>query len=489
MLALQPYVKAIVDNTDDLPALIQLALEGKLGEEQAKELASADPSLLALALLAASHRIAELNAKNSATDPSTPSAMIPVYKKKNTQKKRRRKPGAKKGHSGERRLPSLSIDKRVVCDPLKQCPECGERVLAATKSRKRIVEDIPEDLKPQTTEYEIPRQWCSNCKKRVEPVVTAALPKSTLGNNVLALSAWLHYGLGVTIDQVIALLQHHLQTRLSRGGLVAMWQRLAMILDPWHQEIGLQVKNSSYLHADETGWRVDGKTHWLWCFANPQACYYMIDASRGSPALNKFFTQSFEGILITDFWGAYNSVMADERQYCMVHLLRELEKVKDANTSEHWQCFYKKLRRILRDGLRLRCQPDYSPELYESRINLLNKRLIDLTKENYKDSDAKRLIKRLKRCHGGIFTFLDYPQISADNNFAERQIRPAVILRKNSQCNRSEVGAATQAVLMSVFQTIKLRQISPTKTIIKALESYVQTGNLGEIPAKTVALE
>jgi len=33
-------------------------------------------------------------------------------------------------------------------------------------------------------------------------------------------------------------------------------------------------------------------------------------------------------------------------------------------------------------------------------------------------------------------------------------IRPAVVLRKNNRCNRSEKGAATQAVLMSVCQTL-----------------------------------
>ena len=33
-------------------------------------------------------------------------------------------------------------------------------------------------------------------------------------------------------------------------------------------------------------------------------------------------------------------------------------------------------------------------------------------------------------------------------------IRPAVVLRKNSQSNRSKKGAATQAVLMSVYRTL-----------------------------------
>ena len=74
------------------------------------------------------------------------------------------------------------------------------------------------------------------------------------------------------------------------------------------------------------------------------------------------------------------------------------------------------------------------------------------------------------------------------NNFGERQIRPAVILRKNSQSNRSEQGAATQAILMSVYRTLKLRGLNPTKTIAGALRAYVQTGSLPPLPDADIAL-
>ena len=88
------------------------------------------------------------------------------------------------------------------------------------------------------------------------------------------------------------------------------------------------------LHADETGWRVNGQTWWLWCFANSEVCYYMIDRSRGSPALEKFFVEAFDGVLVTDFWAAYNAVARPASgSRCLVHLLRELEKVDQRNAS------------------------------------------------------------------------------------------------------------------------------------------------------------
>jgi len=190
----------------------------------------------------------------------------------------------------------------------------------------------------------------------------------------------------------------------------------------------------------------------------------------------------FDGVLITDFWAAYDSVEAPDRQKCIPHLLRELEKVDLRNDSTEWHAFAKKLRRMLRDGIRLRKRPDFAPKRYQSRIDRLNRRVGEMAREEHADADARRLTKRLRRYGEYLFTFLDYPYVPADNNFGERQIRPAVILRKNSQSNRSDRGAATQAVLMSVYRTLRLRALNPTKTIADALKTYLLTGRLPALP-------
>ena len=86
-----------------------------------------------------------------------------------------------------------------------------------------------------------------------------------------------------------------------------------------------------------------------------------------------------------------------------------------------------------------------------------------------------------------LFTFLDYEDVTFDNNFGERQIRPAVIIRKNCQNNRSEKGAATQAILMSIFQTLRLRDLPPTGTLVDALKTYVATSQLPPLPRPSAA--
>jgi transposase len=209
---------------------------------------------------------------------------------------------------------------------------------------------------------------------------------------------------------------------------------------------------------------------------------YLIDESRGSAALNKFFIDSFKGTLVTDFWGAYDRVIASDYQKCLPHLLRELVKVDEHNTGPQWMRFSKQLKRLVRDGLRLRKRPDFTKERYASRISLIHKRLCTLADASYLDADADRLGKRISKYRDQLFTFLDTAGVPSSNNHAERMIRPAVIIRKNSLCNRSEQGATTQAVLMSVFRTLKLRKLDATKEIASALRAYVQTGELPPLP-------
>ena len=127
-------------------------------------------------------------------------------------------------------------------------------------------------------------------------------------------------------------------------------------------------------------------------------------------------------------------------------------------------------------------------ETYASRRARLAARLQELIDTPWKDAHAKRLIKRLRRHQNDLFTFLDQPDVPFDNNTAERAIRPAVIIRKTSYGNRSDRGADCQAVLMSIFRTLKQRGHDPIRTIINALATYLTTGQLPPLPeAKTTS--
>jgi transposase len=464
--------------------LLDVLRNGALSEEQARMIYEQGPEAVVFALLELTKRLAEQRAAGAAQShetPSTPSGMKPPYQKP-PGKRRKRRPGAKPGHRGSRRKAPEHIDHRKE-HRADRCPQCGGRLHRCEETRTRYTEDIPH-IQPEVTEHTIHRDWCPQCGKQVEPTVPDALPGSTLGNHVLVLSAWLHYGLGNTLSQIVEVFNFHLQMKITSGGLVQMWYRLQAILYTWYEQIQQQALHSAVLFADESGWRVDGKTHWLWCFTTRNLTFYMINRSRGSPALMKFFVEEFAGTLVTDFWAAYNAVVCALRQTCLVHLLRELDHTEQYKSpGEHWAEFAKKLRRLVGDAIRLwRGRADMPAETYASRRVRLGTRLQELLATPWKDRHAKRLIKRLRRHQNDLFTFLDQPDVPFDNNTAERGIRPAVIIRKNSFGNRSERGADCQSVLMSVFRTLKQRGHDPIRTITNALTSYLTTGHLPLLP-------
>ena len=161
------------------------------------------------------------------------------------------------------------------------------------------------------------------------------------------------------------------------------------------------------------------------------------------------------------------------------------QTVQYKNPGEGWSEFEKKLRRFLGDAIRLwKSRDELDEASLASRRNRLDKRLADLIETDWNEQNAKRLIKRLRRHQNDLLTFLDRDGVPFENNHAERSIRPAVIIRKNSHGNRSDQGSDCQAVMMSIFQTLKQRGHDPIRTIIAATKQYLKTSKLPQLPPK-----
>ena len=263
-----------------------------------------------------------------------------------------------------------------------------------------------------------------------------------------------------------------------------MWHRLSDLLFAWYEQIHQESLSGSRLHGDETGWRVAGTTHWLWCFAGDRTVFYMIDRSRGSPALQKFFTRYFDGVLITDFWSPYDGIDCADRQKCWPHLLRDVASVDDrCRGDREWDSFCRRLMGVYRDSRRLQARKStLDAAEYEVAALRLEGRLIGLGVEEWTHREARRLSRRLKKYHSELLTFLHRDQVPMDNNAGERAIRPAVLIRKTSYANQSDRGALTQSVLMTVFRTLRLRGLQPIDTILEALATWSQTGTLPPLP-------
>ena len=240
-------------------------------------------------------------------------------------------------------------------------------------------------------------------------------------------------------------------------------------------------------YVDETGWRLNGQSCWLWAFTTDNYTLYEVNASRGHQVVLDLLGTDYDGVIVSDFYTAYNPLPYTQ-QKCLVHLLRELSEVRKTNHTQDYAAFAKKLTRLLHDAIRLKQnRSDFSESEVERRFKRLNHRLEELAKAGYQDPDCQRLAKRLAKHKDSLFTFLSNMQVAADNNRAERAIRPAVVTRKISGGNRSPNGTKALGIITSVIQTCKQQNKDFVEVGLEIIRRYHQGLDAGTLTVETTA--
>jgi hypothetical protein len=248
---------------------------------------------------------------------------------------------------------------------------------------------------------------------------------------------------------------------MSTGVFSGMLTRTAKEFQGSYDDLGTALLSESYLHADETGWRIDGNNAWLWSFSNQDISYYLLDQSRGQKVVEDVLGKSYSGILISDFYGGYHEI-ACAKQKCWTHLLRELRNLRKKHPQDlEIQLYSNQLKKFFNRGISLQ-ENHRAGKTIEKRYQRL---LSDTQKFAFKKPnhpELKRLSKRIIKYRDELYVFIK-SGVDATNNAAEREIRPAVLMRKMSYGNRSDRGAESQSVLMSIIRTASKRGINFTQ--------------------------
>jgi len=387
-------------------------------------------------------------------------AAAQVREPRKKPKKRWKKLGRPAGHPGAWRPVPEVID-QVVEQTLERCPDCGEASLSLLPSQTE--EHIQEDLIPahvEATQFIRYSYWCTNCKKvRQAPYHPDEIPYGHLGPNILAHTVLLKYFHGLPYSKIQSVFKELCSLKVSESGLAQALQRIAQWLRVEKQVILKALRTSPFVHGDETGWKIAGRSHWLWNFVNQKWALYQIQKGRGRKEAKEVMGPDYPGVVISDFLTAYDR-LGKRLQRCWVHLFRAFKRIRDPSREE--KLAYKKLRRIYLDAKRLdRGRGRLAPWVFVRRLRFLKDRFFDLSWEAFRSASLKRLAKRLRKRQDELFTFLEVPGVPSDNNHCERMIRPNVIFRKISFQNMSRKGADAHEVLMSTLQSLRLQGKTP----------------------------
>jgi transposase len=380
--------------------------------------------------------------------------------KADTKERRRyKKPGRRYGHQGSARARPEKVDATVELDQ-SICPRCGG-VLSEnhTDSYTRVVEDVVP-ARVVVTEYVVRRRYCCGCRKQVSapiPNVIDGGSNERFGLRLMLLVVSLKM-LGTSYEKIGSLLKLLFDLDLTEAALLHCVMAVAEAFGPRYEQLKEELVKEKSIHGDETSWRIKGRNHWLWAFLGKWSVVYEVDRSRGKDVPRKVLGEDYLGTVISDSWGAWNHIGV-RWQRCLVHYLRELEDtVRYKSPGKDFSPFRKKLRRILRDAIRMADSKDHGERLsakerLEARIDALIASYSSSTEKN-----CARLIKRLRRERDMLFTFLAEEGVDWNNNAAERALRSSVVIRKITYGNQSDEGAHAHAVLMSIRETCGLRK-------------------------------
>ncbi len=430
-------------------------------------------------------QIEELKKQARAPDAGE-TAIVPPFVKPNRPKRRRRhKPGRKQGHEPALRVKPRRIDhhqevalaRDQAAKPL--CPHCQSR-LNQLRRHKRLVEDLSRSSVKSTC-YHTHSGRCPNCNRRVESRApeqppAANVPHGQLGINALATAAILRIRHRLPYRQLAQVLLDLPGLSLSPAGIVKQIKRVATWLESKYQDLIRRMRASPHVHADETGWRIDGRNFWLWAFTDPTFTLYHVDESRGSKVPLKLLGKAFGGTVIADFYSAYDRVGAS-RQRCLPHLMREIKDLKAADPSFADCPLSLRLLRWCKEALRLKKQwNDIKAADYDRLAKRLEDRLGKLIESDWQmhreHPEALRLCKRLSKHRDELTRFLWDRDLEGTNNAAERALRPAVVMRKITGGSRSRQAAVAWAKLASLIRTADQRGLGVFDATKKLIMDY-----------------
>jgi transposase len=395
-------------------------------------------------------RVAQLESENNRQ-----AARFRVPEKK--RKKTKGKPGRKKGHKPAYREKPPKVDEFAEA-PLDRCPHCAGSV-RDVRAIEQIIEDIPQ-VRVQRLQLTTYRGSCENCgtvrSTHPEQVSTATGAAGThIGRRALALAADLNKHFGLTMRKTAAVLDEHFGLHITPGGLSQALDRIADKLAAPYDELRRAVRVSPAIHADETSWWLAGHSAWLWTFCNEHMSLYTI-GDRSQQVIRDIIGDDYPGVLISDCLSSYDPHPGRKSKCCAHHLKAISEAMAQSPTSE----FLLQIQALFKAAIVLhRTREALGEELdladYWRSVAHLERRLDGLLDGPYGDAAEVRIANRLRKQRPHLLTFLHVRGVDPTNNLAERQLRPAVIARKLSCGNKTQAGASTWQVLVSLAATCR----------------------------------
>jgi transposase len=411
-------------------------------------------------------RIAELErqlsatSRNSSKPPSSDGLGKPVPK--SLRSKSGRKPGGQHGHKGDTLRQVSDPDEVIRHEPV-CCKGCGTELAGAPEvgvARRQVFDLPPTTIR--VTEHQLVARHCGCGTDTRAEAPTGVNAPVQYGPRILAVIVYLYMGQYLSKQRTAQALSELFGTPVSAGTVSAATARAAEDLDGFCAGVAGKITAADVAHFDETGFRADGKLHWLHSASTPLWTLITCHRRRGREAMNAAgILPVFTGTAVHDAWAPYDTYPQLTHALCNAHLLRELIAVTDHHHEnaepESW-CW---ANQVIDSLLAIKTHTDTGRAPVGADILARHRRLIihaartGATKSppgkvgNKHRALARRIGSRIE----DYLRFATDPNTPFDNNAAEREIRMAKLRQKISGGMRTLTGAEHFASLRSYLAT------------------------------------
>jgi transposase len=404
--------------------------------------------------------IAQLRLQHQKQFKANQPAVVPPEKKP-------RKRGAPLGHPPWRRRELTHVDQVIEVPPPEECPHChGHDLEPHPEVYEHVQEDIILQPRVHVTRRRHQQCYCRTCRRVVYQVAPGELPGVQIGPVTRAVATYLRYNLQIPYRKVQHILKDLFGMPLVPASAVAFDRKATVRARPLYEELRVKLQASPVVHADETSWREDGNSHFVWYGGHQELAFFQITDNRSSASAIQLLGDDFGGTLVVDAYAAYNATHPQHWQTCWAHILRTAKDLEEQLRLTDPPVKAPRSRRFLKQIRRLgshlcelgqqRRRKQLKPAQATALIPSLNKRLNRIAGRPLDYPPAETLRKRLvEKDRDKLFTFLRKKGVEPTNNHAERALRPLVIMRKICNGTRSPAGSQSHAVLLSMLQTAR----------------------------------
>jgi transposase len=450
------------------PDEVLAALVASLRQDLAAALGALEQTRAELA--AARERIAELEARlrqtprNSSRPPSSEGLDKPPPRPRSLRKKTGRKPGGQDGHEGSTLAQVARPDRELRHEP-GRCGRCGAGLAGrpVTAVDRRQVFDLPEAA-VTATEHQLIERECG-CGHRTKAAAPAGAEGPVqYGPRVAAIIVYLYAGQFLSKDRTAQALAELFGIPLSSGTVAALTARAAGRLDGFLERVRDNIAASQVAGFDETGFRVQGRLHWVHCARTGKYTLFTVHPKRGTEAMKAMgVLPSFAGVAVHDAWAPYDTYTGPDHQLCCAHALRELQAVTDAAPGVRW-CWATQaaeaitaMQDLVREAIG-QGRDAADPAALAAQVRLYRSAVLAGASQTAARSGPlmkkhNALARRLRDRQDDYLRFTTNFRAPPDNNGSERDIRMAKLRQKVSGCLRTLTGARQFCAIRSYLST------------------------------------